>query len=518
MTLDADDDVEPIGEGLPASPGAATGRIVLTAAAAIHAAESDEAVILVRTETSPDDVLGMQVSKGILTTRGGMVSHAAVVARGWGIPAVVGSADVHIDMGGGDGEGDDDTVTIRGTKLRAGDVITIDGGTGRIYAGELATQGSAPPPELDTLLAWADTVARGHVQVRVNADTEGDASHGRHLGAQGIGLCRTEHMFLAHDRLPIVRRFILSADAESEEAALAELEEAQTTDFEQLLEAMDTLPVTVRLLDPPLHEFLPNILDLTARHARGELTDIEQVEFVAVQRLHEANPMIGTRGVRLGVVRPGLYEMQVRALCKAAAELFARGKRPHVEIMIPLVVDAEELRIARSWVHDVLDEIGHPELTSTVVTVGAMIETPRAALTAAALAEHADFFSFGTNDLTQMTYAFSRDDVEAKLLPAYQALGILSANPFAVLDQEGVGELVRIGCDAARRTKPAIKLGVCGEHAGHPESADFLVRLGIDSVSCSPFRVPMARLGVAQALLACGRVRIEDVTIDFGPR
>ena len=301
------------------------------------------------------------------------------------------------------------------------------------------------------------------------------------------------------------------------QAALAELEEAQTTDFEQLLEAMDTLPVTVRLLDPPLHEFLPNILDLTARHARGELTDIEQVEFVAVQRLHEANPMIGTRGVRLGVVRPGLYEMQVRALCKAAAELFARGKRPHVEIMIPLVVDAEELRIARSWVHDVLDEIGHPELTSTVVTVGAMIETPRAALTAAALAEHADFFSFGTNDLTQMTYAFSRDDVEAKLLPAYQALGILSANPFAVLDQEGVGELVRIGCDAARRTKPAIKLGVCGEHAGHPESADFLVRLGIDSVSCSPFRVPMARLGVAQALLACGRVRIEDVTFDFGP-
>jgi phosphoenolpyruvate-protein kinase (PTS system EI component) len=508
VTLDAGDDVDPIGEGLPASPGAATGRIALTAEAAILAAESDQDVILVRTETSPDDVLGMQVSKGILTTRGGMVSHAAVVARGWGIPAVVGSTDVDIQ-----GE----TVTIRGTKLRAGDVITIDGGTGRIYVGALATQGSAPPPELDTLLAWADTVARGHVQVRVNADTEGDACHGRRLGAQGIGLCRTEHMFLAHDRLPIVRRFILSADAETEAAALAELEDAQTTDFEQLLEAMDTLPVTVRLLDPPLHEFLPNILDLTARHARGELTDIEQLEFAAVRRLHETNPMIGTRGVRLGVVRPGLYEMQVRALCKAAAELFARGKRPHVEIMIPLVVDAEELRIARSWVHDVLDEIGHPELTSTVVTVGAMIETPRAALTAAALAEHADFFSFGTNDLTQMTYAFSRDDVEAKLLPAYQALGIISANPFAALDQEGVGELVRIGCDGARRTKPAIKLGVCGEHAGHPESADFLVRLGIDSVSCSPFRVPMARLGVAQALLACGRVRIEDVTIDFGP-
>jgi hypothetical protein len=272
----------------------------------------------------------------------------------------------------------------------------------------------------------------------------------------------------------------------------------------------------VRLLDPPLHEFLPDLVDLSVREALGQLSEEESVEIVAVRRLHESNPMIGTRGVRLGFVRSGVYQMQVRALCTAAANLFTRGKRPMVEIMIPLVVDAEELRTARAWVRDVLDEIGHPELRSTVVTVGAMIETPRAALTAGALAEHADFFSFGTNDLTQMTYAFSRDDVEAALLPAYQALGVLPDNPFAVLDQDGVGELIRIACRDARAAKPTIKLGACGEHAGHPPSAAFLVQLGVDSVSCSPFRVPMARLGVAQALLACGRVHINDIEFDFG--
>ncbi|HSJ90554.1 MAG TPA: putative PEP-binding protein [Ilumatobacter sp.] len=508
VSLAGDADTDPIGEGLPASPGAATGRIVLTADEAMIAGDDGDRVILVRPETTPDDVLGMQASQGILTMRGGMVSHAAVVARGWGIPAVVGAADVHISG---------TTVTIGATVLQAGDVITIDGSTGRIYTGELETSDSDAPPELDILLNWADAVARGHVQVRANADTEGDATHGRALGAQGIGLCRTEHMFLAADRLPIMRRFILSNDPATEAAALTELEAAQTADFETVLEAMDTLPVTIRLLDPPLHEFLPDLLELTAREATGRLSDEEVVEFAAARRLHEANPMIGTRGVRLGAIRPGVYQMQVRALCLAAAALFARGKQPHVEIMIPLVVDAEELRIARSWVRDVLDEIGHPELKSTVVTVGAMIETPRAALVAGELAKHADFFSFGTNDLTQMTFAFSRDDVESKLLPAYQALGILPANPFEVLDQEGVGELVRIASAAARATKPGIKLGACGEHAGHPASADFLVRLGLDSVSCSPFRVPMARLGVAQALLACGRVHINDVVFDFEP-
>jgi phosphoenolpyruvate-protein kinase (PTS system EI component) len=506
VSLAANVDASPIGDGLAASPGAASGTIVLTADAAMEAGDRGDDVILVRPETTPDDVLGMQAARGILTTRGGLVSHAAVVARGWGIPAVVGAADVQIEG---------DTVNIAGTVLRAGDEITIDGSTGAIYAGRLETAGSEPPPELDTLLAWADSVAAGHVQVRTNADTEGDASHGRSLGAQGIGLCRTEHMFLAADRLPIVRRFILSDDPATEAAALAELEAAQTHDFETVLEAMDALPVTIRLLDPPLHEFLPDLLELTAREARGELTDEEKVEITAVRRLHESNPMIGTRGVRLGVVRPGVYEMQVRALCTAAANLFARGKQPKVEIMIPLVIDPEELRIARGWVRETLDEIGHPELKSTVVTVGVMIETPRAALVAGAIAEHADFFSFGTNDLTQMTYAFSRDDVEARLLPEYLRLGILPDNPFAVLDQDGVGELVRIAVDAARRTKPGIKLGACGEHAGHPASADFLVRLGLDSVSCSPFRVPMARLGVAQALLTCGRVLINEVVFDY---
>ena len=499
-------DVEPLATGLPASPGAASGRIVLTSDDAMAAGDAGQDVILVRRETTPDDVLGMQASRGVLTTRGGMVSHAAVVARGWGIPAVVGAADVHI-------EGSE--VRIGDQVVHAGDEITIDGSTGNIYLGALATSGATAPPELDTLLAWADTVAAGHVQVRANADTEGDAAVGRRLGAQGIGLCRTEHMFLAADRLAAMRRFILSEDPATAATALAELEIAQIADFESVLEAMDSLPVTVRLLDPPLHEFLPDLLDLTAREARQELDHEGRIELAAVRRLHESNPMIGTRGVRLGIVRGGLYEMQVRALCTAAANLFERGKTPHVEVMIPLVVDAEELRLARSWVTGVLDRIGHPELASDVVTIGAMIETPRAALTAGALAEHADFFSFGTNDLTQMTYAFSRDDVESKLLPAYQAQGILPANPFEVLDEDGVGELLRIAVTAARAHQPTIKLGACGEHAGHPASADFLVRIGLDSVSCSPFRVPLARLGVAQALLACGRVHINDIEFDF---
>jgi phosphoenolpyruvate-protein kinase (PTS system EI component) len=507
-SLDAGVEATPITTGLPASPGAASGRIALTAEAAMELGDRGQSVILVRPETTPDDVHGMQASKGILTARGGMVSHAAVVARGWGIPAVVGAGELHFEG---------DTVRVGSTVLRSGDEITIDGSSGNVYLGALGTSGADAPAELEQLLAWADAIARGHVQVRANADTEDDASQGRRLGAQGIGLCRTEHMFLAADRLPVVRRFILAATPETEQAALAELEAVQTTDFESVLEAMDELPVTVRLLDPPLHEFLPDLLDLTARDARGELDEAELAQFTAVRRLHEANPMIGTRGVRLGLVRPGLYEMQVRALCKAAANLFERGKRPHVEVMIPLVVEAEEMRIARGWVRDVLDEIGHPELKSTVVTVGAMIETPRAALTAGALAKHADFFSFGTNDLTQMTYAFSRDDVESRLLPAYLAQGILPANPFAVLDQEGVGELVRIACEAARAAKPGIKLGACGEHAGHPDSAAFLVRLGLDSVSCSPFRVPLARLGVAQALLASGRVKMADVEFEPAP-
>ncbi|MGD9996028.1 MAG: putative PEP-binding protein [Ilumatobacteraceae bacterium] len=507
-SLAAGVDAEPLTTGLPASPGAASGRIVLSAEEAMRAADAGLDVILVRAETTPDDVYGMQLSRGILTARGGMASHAAVVARGWGTPAVVGAADVEIGT---------NEVRIGTSVIGAGELITVDGSTGHVYRGALGTSGSAAPAELDTLLAWADAVAAGHVQVRANADTADDAHRARTLGAQGIGLCRTEHMFLSADRLPIMRRFILADDDATEQAALAELEAAQTHDFEAVLEAMDGLPVTVRLLDPPLHEFLPDLLDLHARDARGELDPSGRLELAAVRRLHEANPMIGTRGVRLGLVRAGLYQMQVRALCTAAAALYARGRRPCVEIMIPLVVEAAELRIAASWVREVLDEIGHPELHSSAVTVGVMIETPRAALVAGELATHADFFSFGTNDLTQMTYAFSRDDVESKLLPTYLAKGILPANPFAVLDQVGVGELVRTACNAARAVKPSIKLGACGEHAGHPDSAAFLVHLGLDAVSCSPYRVPLARLGVAQALLDCGRVAIDDVDFSTVP-
>jgi len=494
--------------GLPASPGAASGRIALSADEALAVAERGEPAILVRRETTPDDMLGIQNSAGLLTCRGGLVSHAAVVARGWGIPAVVGASDLVLT---------DDTVTIGDTVLRSGDFLTLDGGTGQIFAGALATASQEPPPELDVLLSWADAVAAGHVEVRVNADTNGDAALGRRRGARGIGLCRTEHMFLSADRLALMRRFILVDDPVSDAAALAALEEAQTADFESVLAEMDGLPVTVRLLDPPLHEFLPDPFDLVAREAAGRLDDAGKVELEAVRRLHEVNPMLGTRGVRLGVTRSGVYEMQVRALCRAAANLFERGLTPRVELMVPLVVDAEELRIARGWVTGVLDEIGHPDLASDVVTVGAMIETPRAALVAGALAAHADFFSFGTNDLTQLTYAFSRDDVESRLLPAYRALGILPANPFEVLDPEAVGRLLEIACEDARRTKPDIKLGVCGEHAGDPASAALLVGLGVDSVSCSPFRIPLARLGVAQALLACGRVDIDDVDFDFPP-
>ena len=498
----------PLTTGLPASPGAAGGRIALSTDEALEVAEQGDDVILVRRETTPDDMLGIQHAAGLLTCRGGLVSHAAVVARGWGIPAVVGATEVVLT---------DRTVTIGDTVLRSGDLLTIDGSSGEIFAGALPTASQEPPPELDLLLAWADAVADGHVEVRVNADTNGDAALGRRRGARGIGLCRTEHMFLSADRLALMRRFILVDDPDSDAAALAALEEAQTVDFESVLAEMDGLPVTVRLLDPPLHEFLPDPFDLVAREAAGRLDDAGRAELDAVRRLHEVNPMLGTRGVRLGVTRSGVYEMQVRALCRAAANLFERGLTPRVELMVPLVVDAEELRIARGWVTGVLDEIGHPDLASDVVTVGAMIETPRAALVAGALAEHADFFSFGTNDLTQLTYAFSRDDVESRLLPAYRALGILPANPFEVLDPEAVGRLLEIACEDARRIKPDIKLGVCGEHAGDPASAALLVRLGMDSVSCSPFRIPLARLGVAQALLACGRVDLDDVEFDFPP-
>ncbi len=499
--FDPDGDYTVLTTGLPASPGAASGRIVTSAEAAVEAADRGLDVILVRTETTPDDVLGMQSARGILTARGGLVSHAAVVARGWGIPAVVGAGDVVV-VDGGIRIGDD--FHAEGTE------ISIDGRTGNVMEGTVVASTRSAPPELETLLGWADLIRSGRVGVRANADTADDAAHARHLGAEGIGLCRTEHMFLAEQRLRLVRRLILSDDPTHEREILHELDIVQQADFASIIAAMDGLPVTVRLLDPPLHEFLPDYERLVVAEATGTLDDESRAELVAVRRLREANPMIGTRGVRLGVVKPGVYQMQVRALARAVGEALAAGRDPRVEIMIPLVMGADELAMARGWVLEALDEAGVADFDA--VSIGAMVETPRAALVAADLSAHADFFSFGTNDLTQLTFAFSRDDVEVRLLPAYLEAGVLPFNPFDQLDQEGVGRLIEMTCTDARAVKPEIKIGICGEQAGDPASARFLVDAGIDYVSCSPYRVPIARLAVAQALLDADRV--PDTEID----
>jgi phosphoenolpyruvate-protein kinase (PTS system EI component) len=504
--FDADGEYTVLTTGLPASPGAASGRIVTSAEAAVEAADRGIDVILVRTETTPDDVLGMQSARGILTARGGLASHAAVVARGWGIPAVVGAGDVVVTDGG---------ILIGGDFHADGSEISIDGRSGNVIAGAVVASTRPAPAELETLLGWADLIRSDRVGVRANADTAEDATHARHLGAEGIGLCRTEHMFLAEDRLRLVRRLILSDDPTREREVLHELDVVQQADFASIIAAMDGLPVTVRLLDPPLHEFLPDYERLVVAEATGTLDDDARIELAAVRRLREANPMIGTRGVRLGVVKPGVYQMQVRALARAVGEALAAGRDPRVEIMIPLVMGAAELAMARGWVEEALDEAGVADLDA--VSIGAMVETPRAALVAADLSAHADFFSFGTNDLTQLTFAFSRDDVEVRLLPAYLDAGVLDFNPFERLDQDGVGRLVEMTCRDARAVKPAIKIGICGEQAGDPASARFLVDAGVDYVSCSPYRVPIARLAVAQALLDAGRVpsaEIQRLTAD----
>ena len=481
-----------IATGLGASPGAAVGRVYFTADDAVDASERGEKVVLVRNETSPEDVHGMQVAEGILTARGGLVSHAAVVARGWGIPAVVGADAVKIA---------DRHFTAGGVTVAEGDVISLDGTTGQVILGALALAAAEPPEEFVTILAWADRVRKGKLAVRANADTGPDAANARQFGAEGIGLCRTEHMFLAEDRLPIVRAMIL-ADTDAEEAAaLEQLRAAQKADFLEILEAMDGLPVTVRLLDPPLHEFLPSVEALRVQQATRALTPAEADLLVAAEAWREQNPMLGTRGVRLGVLKPGLYAMQVRALMEAAVELHVAGRHPVVEIMIPLTVNRAELLLARSWVEGAIAAVPGSDAKGLAVTIGTMIETPRAALRAADLAEVADFFSFGTNDLTQMTFGFSRDDVESRMMPAYLEQGLLRRNPFDTIDQDGVGELVRVAAERGRATQPKLKLGVCGEHGGDPESIDLFYRVGLDYVSCSPFRVPIARLAAAQAIL-----------------
>ena len=494
-----------IAVGLAASPGAAVGKVYFSAGDAEKAVGRGEAVILVRGETSPDDVHGMMVARGILTTRGGLVSHAAVVARGWGTPAVVGAETVMIDG---------KQFAVGSTVVREGDTISIDGSTGEVMLGVVELVAAEPTKDFHTIVKWADEVRKGKMSVRANADNQQDAEMARQFGAEGIGLCRTEHMFLAPDRLPVVRQMILAETPEEEAIALEALREVQTTDFVALLRAMSGLPVTVRLLDPPLHEFLPRVGVLESKQALGALTAQEQKLLDAAHAWSEVNPMLGTRGVRLGVLKPGLYAMQVKALLTAADIVANEGFQPIIEIMIPLVTTKEELTLARSWVEETIVQHGRlprttpdkqagkaRKISRPKVTIGTMIETPRAALVANELAEVSDFFSFGTNDLTQMTFGFSRDDVESRLMPQYLAAGLLKRNPFESIDVVGVGELVRMAVKRGRKTKRSLKLGVCGEHGGDPDSIAMFYAAGLDYVSCSPYRIPIARLACAQAII-----------------
>ena len=465
--------------GLGASPGASSGRLVLTAAAAVDLEATGVPVILARRTTGPDDVVAMRAVVGLVTAHGGLASHAAVVARGWGVPAVVGAASLEFVHGG---------LRVGDRFVAEGADVSIDGHTGEILLGRVPTVLPTPPPELAKLLAWADEF-RGGLGVRANADSVRDAEEARTLGAQGIGLCRTEHMFLAEDRLLLMRDFILADDPAEQSRLLAQLEAVQESDFAAVLGAMDGLPVTVRLLDAPLHEFLP------------DLEGGSDSELAALRRWHETNPMLGTRGVRLGVIRPGLYQMQVRALCRAASRVKAQGRQPQVEIMIPFVSGSREFAAARSWVRGALADAVNGELDDNHIKIGAMIETPRMALIAGQVSRDADFFSFGTNDLTQLTFGLSRDDVEAELIPAYLTADLMSASPFEQLDRNGVGRLIEVACEEARRARSGITLGICGEQAAHPSSAQFVVAAGLDYVSCSPYRVPVARLALAQAVI-----------------
>ncbi len=462
-------------KGLNASPGAASGAIVFDADAAVERAKAGP-VILVRWETTPDDIHGMIAAQGILTVHGGMTSHAAVVARGMGKPCVAGCDELTLEGG---------RATIGGRPLQEGDVITIDGGTGRVFIGEVPLVPPQINDDFETILGWADAVRR--LKVRANADNPEDALRAREFGAQGIGLCRTEHMFFGEERLPVVQEMILADTEPGRRAALDRLLPFQQSDFEGIFEAMAGLPVTIRLLDPPLHEFLPDETEATDEKLRRR-----------IRALHEANPMLGTRGCRLGLQYPEIYEMQIRAIARAARAVQQRtGQAPLVEVMHPLVGFREELARLR----DLTESVWAEEAPEVEHLVGTMIEVPRAALRADEIAEVADFFSFGTNDLTQTTLAFSRDDAEGKFLTAYLEEGVLDRNPFEVIDIDGVGDLMRIAVERGRGAKPELKLGICGEHGGEPTSIGFCHALGLDYVSCSPFRVPLARLAAAQAAL-----------------
>ena len=512
--FDASAKKDVIGRGLNASPGAATGQIQFDSNAAVAAAAQGIPVILVRRETNPDDLAGMVAAQGILTSRGGKTSHAAVVARGMGRTCVCGVEDFDIDTRGGT------LIVPDGTVLRAGDVISIDGTTGEVFRGEIPVveppvvqylEGELSQEQIEAdelvsavhrILTWADDQRR--LKVRANADNGEDAARARRFGAQGIGLCRTEHMFLG-DRRPLVEKLILAENEDERNVALAGLAPLQRGDFVEILEAMDGLPVTIRLLDPPLHEFLPAQSEMIAQEAFAQATgiDIEEDQrkiMAAVERMHEQNPMLGLRGVRLGIVIEGLFEMQARAILEASAERTKAGGDPKPEIMIPLVGAVQELELMRESIMKVAKEVSDETgVDVTGTPIGTMIELPRAAVTAGEIAEYAEFFSFGTNDLTQTTWGFSRDDVEGSFFGNYIEKGIFGVSPFETLDQQGVGGLVDLAAKAGRAARADIHLGICGEHGGDPASIHFFNKVGLDYVSCSPFRVPVARLEAGRA-------------------
>ena len=495
-TFDPATDYEVIARGVAASPGAAKGNIVFTAEGAVAAANEGQRVILVRPFTEAEDVAGFAAAAGILTSEGGKASHAALVARGMGRPAVTGAADLDIDLHLHE-------VHVGGRTLRAGDRIAIDGSTGAVTTDDVPLVQPEVDERFSQVLAWADELRT--LGIRANADTPEDARRARGFGAEGIGLCRTEHMFMAADRQPKVRRMIMQIDDDAaRQAALDELLPLQQGDFDGLFEAMDGLPVTIRLLDPPLHEFLPDRYEVRDELKRAELEstwDLPDLQHqVQVMRaLEESNPMLGTRGVRLGILYEDIYAMQVRAIARAARAVEGRtGVHPVVEIMIPLVAYEQELAIVREMVVRVAAEEG---LAEGRYKIGTMIELPRACLIADAIAHHAEFFSFGTNDLTQTGLGFSRDDIEGRILPTYIERKIVDVSPFESIDEEGLGQLVRMGCEKGRATRPGLHLGVCGEHGGDPRSIEFFHRTGLDYVSCSPFRVPIARVAAAQAAI-----------------
>ncbi len=490
-TLDPKAPRKVIAKGLPASPGAASGKVVFTADDAEKQARAGEKVILVRRETSPEDIHGMHAAEGILTSTGGMTSHAAVVARGMGKPCVAGAGDVRID-------GKARTLSVRGTVVKTGDTITLDGSTGEIILGVVPTVQPELSGDFSKLMEWADEFRK--LGIRTNAETPTDAAQARKFGAEGIGLCRTEHMFFDGDRIVAVREMILADDEKSRRAALAKIQPMQRQDFVELFEIMAGLPVTIRLLDPPLHEFLPKTAAEMEVVAKDLGVDVKEIEERA-NKLHEFNPMLGHRGVRLGISYPEIYEMQARAIFEAVAEVQKKaGKTVIPEIMIPLVATKKELDLMKVVIDQVAEEVSSSSGEKLEYLVGTMIELPRAALRAGDIAETAEFFSFGTNDLTQTTFGLSRDD-SASFLEKYQQRGIFEHDPFASLDIEGVGELIEIATERGRKVRNSLKLGICGEHGGDPASVFFCHKAGLDYVSCSPYRVPIARLAAAQAAL-----------------